>query len=68
MTYTYWINKQGGLHYHKEDCQMTKDPKFHYEPITRSLPRIRNFMGVLTRIREGGKYYMACSCFFGKRG
>ena len=67
MRYTYWIDKQGGSHYHKEDCPMVKDPKFHYEPITRSLPRFLSLDGWgLARIREGGKYYIACSCFLAK--
>ena len=25
---TYWIDKQGGSHYHKEDCPMIKDGKY----------------------------------------
>lgn len=66
--YTYWIDRQGGSHYHKEDCPMVKDPHYHYEPITRSLPRIHTLDGWgLTRIKEGGKYYMACACLLPKR-
>ena len=68
MSYTCWIDRQGGSHYHKEDCPMVKDPKFHYEPITRTKPRKPEKHGwELTRIREGGKYYMACSCLLPKR-
>ncbi|KKN59254.1 hypothetical protein LCGC14_0543530 [marine sediment metagenome] len=66
--YTYWIDKQGGSHYHKEDCVMVKEPRYHYEPITRTMPRIRNLDGYgMTRIREGGKYYNPCACMFERR-
>ena len=71
MTNTYWIDKKGGSHYHKETCSHIKDnPQYHYEPITRSLPRIHSLDGWgLTRVREGGKYYMACpACFYKRRG
>lgn len=68
MTYTYWIDKQGGSHYHKEDCPMIKDPKYHYKPITRTKPRRPDKHGWgLTRIKEGGQYYMMCPACFGRR-
>ena len=64
----YWIDKQGGSHYHKEDCVMVKDPRFHYEPVTRTKPRKRDKQGyTLTRIREDGKYYSPCACMFERR-
>lgn len=66
--FTYWIDRQWGSHYHKEDCPMIKDPHYHYEPITRTKPRKidKNGWG-LTRIKEGGEYYVACSCLMPKR-
>ena len=66
MTYTYWIDKQGGSHYHKEGCKMI-EPRFHYEPITRTKPRKNDREWGLTRIREDGKYYMPCACMFESR-
>jgi hypothetical protein len=63
---TYWIDKQGGNHCHKEDCVMVKDPHYHYEPIIRRKRRPDKYWG-LERIREGGKYYIACPCMYPKR-
>ena len=63
---TYWIDKQGGSHYHKEDCMMIKDPQFHYEPITRRKRRLfKNYDW--ERIRVDGKYYEPCACVFPRR-
>ena len=60
----YWIDRQGGRHYHKKDCQMvTGYPHYNYEPIKRRKRRIPSY---LTRIREGGKYYNPCPGCFGK--
>lgn len=68
MTHTYWIDKQGGSHYHKEDCEhIRNNPQYHYEPITRTKTRKPDKHGWgLTRIREDGNYYMACPACFGK--
>lgn len=63
---TYWIDKQGGSHYHKETCEMVKDPHYHYEPIIRRWRQIDKHWG-LERIREGGKYYMPCACVLPRR-
>jgi hypothetical protein len=63
---TFWIDKQGGSHYHREDCPMVKDPQFHYEPITRRKRRPDKEWG-LERIREGGKYWIACACVLPRR-
>ena len=69
--FTYWIDRKGGSHYHKEDCPMTNpitiEPRYHYEPITRTKPRKKDIDWGLTRIRDGGKYYVACACLFQKR-
>ena len=65
--YTYWIDKQGGSHYHRKDCWMVIQPQYHYEPITRAEPRKRDGYYGLTRIREDGKYYNPCACMFKKR-
>ena len=63
---TYWIDKQGGSHYHKEDCVMIKDPNYHYEPITRSKRRPDRYWG-LQRILEDGKYYVPDACVLPRR-
>lgn len=58
--YTYWIDRKGGSHYHKEGCPMVKDPHYHYEPIFRTKPRKPDNSGWgLTRIREDRKYRYA---------
>jgi len=63
---TYWIDKQGGSHYHKEDCPMIKDPRYHYEPIIRRKRRPDKYWG-LERIRVDGKYYMPDACVMERR-
>lgn len=67
MKYTYWIDRQGGRHYHKEDCAMVRDPNYHYEPIIRTKDREFDREWGLTRIRESGKYYVADFGCFGER-
>jgi len=68
MIYTYWIDKQGGSHYHKEDCNMVKEPQYHYAPITRTKPRKKDRTWGLTPIKESGRYYYPCACMFKRRG
>jgi hypothetical protein len=63
---TYWIDKQGGSHYHKENCEMVKDPHYHYEPIIRRRRKIDKRWR-LERIRASGKYYMPCACILSRR-
>lgn len=63
-----WIDKQGGNHYHKANCPMVKEPRYHYEPIIRTKPRKPDKHGWwLTRIREGGRYYAPCPACFGEK-
>jgi len=63
---TFWIDRNGGSHYHIESCPMIKDPHYHYEPVTRRKRRPDKEWG-LERIREGGEYYMPCACVLPRR-
>ena len=56
---TYWIDKQGGQHYHKETCPMVQDTRFSYESIRRR-KRLEDEVWRFKRIREQGKYYRPC--------
>jgi len=58
-----WIDKQGGRHYHKADCPMVKDGKFHYESIERRL-RLHKHFNIPRDIIVDHKRYMPCpGCF-----
>ena len=72
-----WIDKQGGTHYHKEDCEMLKpfpptDNKllarmqFHYEGIERQLRKDK--FGWWQDIIVDGKRYGMCPICFGHGG
>ena len=56
-----WIDKQGGRHYHKEDCPMVKEPVYHYEPIEVGEETAQ----IMAKgIYISGKTYMPCpGCF-----
>lgn len=58
----YYIDRNGGSHFHLRDCPMIQDPKFHYEAITRSKPHLSH----LSRILDNGKYYIACPACIGR--
>lgn len=58
-----WVDKQGGTHYHKEDCGMTKDPKFHYEPVEVSEELVKLRRGILIH----GQRYTPCACLIPRR-
>jgi hypothetical protein len=60
-----WIDKQGGTHYHKEDCKMIGAP-YHYEPIERRL-RGNSLMGYRDIIVDGKRYSHCPMCFGDKR-
>ena len=61
-----WIDRQGGRHYHKENCVMVKEPRFSYQPIEKKL-RIdarRNGQLFYRDIKVDGKVYRMCpGCF-----
>jgi hypothetical protein len=58
-----WIDKQGGSHYHTEDCLMVKDPMFHYEQYRVGISPLGKEMPT---IRIGRKYYMPDICILKK--
>ena len=61
-----WIDKQGGTHYHKENCKMTQDPQFHYEPIKHKVRRLGMPVGKeYGRIMIDKKLYYPCPLCFG---
>ena len=78
-----WIDKQGGTHYHKEDCPMikgetvslrgeaiTKLPpiKFHYEEINHIIRHRRGFFHKeLAAILIENKIYYPCPMCFGDK-
>ena len=71
-----WIDKQGGMHYHREDCRMLKsipptktrlNPiQFHYEPIDRQL-RGNSLFGYKDIIVDGNHYSSCPICFEQRR-
>jgi len=60
-----WVDKQGGSHFHSENCWMVKDPEphYHYESVEK---RLRTYIAFGRRmyhdIRVDGKTYRMCSC------
>jgi hypothetical protein len=67
MNIELWIDKQGGSHYHKSDCEMVKDPHFHYEPIKR-LAKFNRGIVYPRFIVVDKKMYYPCACVSEKRG
>jgi hypothetical protein len=60
----YYIDKEGGRHYHKKGCPMTLEPRYHYEAIFRTKTRQRNLNWGFTRIRLNGRFFIPCpNCF-----
>ena len=65
-----FIDKHGGLHYHKESCDLIQrktPPIFPYEPI---IHRVRKY-GLLKEygnIVVDGRYYSPCPYCFGHGG
>ena len=58
-----WIDKQGGTHFHKENCQIVKSPMFHYEPVEKRLRLYTEFgHRMYHNIRVDGKLYSPCVC------
>jgi hypothetical protein len=68
-----WIDKQGGKHYHKEDCKIVAETKnikveqiFHYEPIEHQIRRYHLVYNKdYTDIIVDGKRYHPCPICFG---
>lgn len=61
-----WIDKQGGRHYHKENCAMVKDTLFSYQPIEKRLRIDAKHCGrtFYRAIKVDGKVYHMCpGCF-----
>jgi len=63
-----WIDKQGGTHYHKADCEMIGKPH-HYEEIEHQLRKIpapyRKMFGIYANIVVDHKIYEPCPVCFG---
>ncbi len=71
-----WIDKRGGMHYHKPDCQIihpTKPPFFKYEEIEHQIRRLKmssNGLGMpyhreYAPITIDGRVYTPCPFCFG---
>jgi hypothetical protein len=54
-----WIDKHGGIHYHKEGCWAI-DPKFPYEEVE------QNFQGLGVKYIDG-RWYRPCPFCFGDK-
>jgi hypothetical protein len=71
MIYTYWLDKNGGFHYHKSiDCpavSKTPDYKIRYTPVTRTEVHVYNNRFNYVRIREDGKFYFPCPLCYGDK-
>ena len=65
MMVRYYIDRQGGMHYHRRDCVTLKTQSRH-ESILRSA-RKTNSKGNLDKIVEGGRSYIPCPACFGGR-
>jgi hypothetical protein len=65
-----WIDKQGGLHYHKADCKMIGKP-YHYEEIEHRIRRnkliLRNMFGEYQNIIVDKRRYHPCPLCFGDK-
>jgi hypothetical protein len=64
-----WIDKHGGMHYHKADCTMIKDknpPMFPYEEIEHLVRRIQQpYCKEYAKIKIDDRYYYPCPFCFG---
>ena len=62
-----WIDKQGGMHYHKADCKMIGKP-YHYEEIEHKVRRLGMPYGKeYGRIMIDKKLYYPCPLCFGDK-
>jgi hypothetical protein len=67
-----WIDKHGGMHYHKAGCKAIQPsenpPHFHYEEVEHQVRRMsRNPYGYSDIVIEG-KWYHPCPFCFGYKG
>jgi uncharacterized protein YlbG (UPF0298 family) len=63
-----WLDKHGGMHYHKEGCKFTqvKHPNSEYEEVEHKVRQLGNVKGhQYTRIKVDDRYYMPCPLCFG---
>jgi hypothetical protein len=68
-----WIDKHGGMHYHKPDCKVIHPsenmPHFHYEEIEHQIRQLGKFTErEYTPITIDGRRYMPCPFCFGYGG
>lgn len=66
-----WIDKHGGMHYHKADCKVIQfsehPPHFKYEEVEHRVRRYKYFDEYADIIVDG-KRYRACPFCFGHGG